>query len=101
MLPSAVEMASSVQDQPLEALFDGLVEISLAEVSKANCRGGFWHRHDGGSFEACLKDELLCNLHRKMALRLLKRCEGPRHDDDVGVFSRLCPPRQSKPTDSL
>ena len=37
-----------------------------------------------------LKDELLCNSHRKRTLRLLKRRDGTRHDDDAGVFPR-CP----------
>ena len=38
-----------------------------------------------------LKDEPLCNSHREPALRLLKRRDGTRHEDDVGVFSRCFP----------
>ena len=38
-----------------------------------------------------LKDELLCNSHTKPALRLLKRHDGTRHDDDACVFSKCFP----------
>ena len=49
---------------------------------------------DGDSHRAkhfCCKDEQLCNSHRKPAPWLLKRCDGPHHDDDVGVFLRCFP----------
>ena len=38
-----------------------------------------------------LKDEPLCNSHRKLVLRLLKRHGSTRHYDDTGVFSRCFP----------
>ena len=58
--------------------------------------------HRGGSPILCrwwftqwsisfLKNEPLCNSHRKLALRLLKKRDGTRQDDDVGVFSRCFP----------
>ena len=37
------------------------------------------------------KDEPLRNSHRKLALWLLKKHNGTRHDDDVCVFSRGFP----------
>ena len=36
-----------------------------------------------------------CQFTQKAVLRLLKRRDGTRHDDDVGVFPR-CPPCKSK-----
>ena len=38
-----------------------------------------------------LKDEPLFNSHRKPALQLLKRRDGTRQDEDIGVFSRCFP----------
>ena len=48
------------------------------------------------------KDKPLCNSHRKLALWLLKRRDGKRHDDDV-CFQGVSPVSsgQSKPTDNL
>ena len=40
------------QDQPLEALLDDGGKCNWAEVIQARCSGVFWHRHDGGGFEA-------------------------------------------------
>ena len=40
------------RDQPLEALHDGGGECNRAEVVEALCLGVFWHRHNGGGFEA-------------------------------------------------
>ena len=51
----------------------------------------------------CCKDQLLCNSNRKPVLRLLKRRDGTRHDDDVCVFKGFprCLPCQSKPTETV
>ncbi len=44
-----VEMS---QIQSLEALHDGGAKCNRTKVIKACYSGMFWHRHDGGGFEA-------------------------------------------------
>ena len=43
------------------------------------------------SVERSISAFSVCNSHRKPTLRLLKRHDSTRHDDDVSVFSRCFP----------
>ena len=79
----------------------GLLLLKLSERSAALFTqrhylwsGGspiFTQSDSHGAKHLRLKDEPLCNSHRKPALRLLKRPDGTCYDDDVSVFSRCFP----------
>ena len=82
---SCWSLADELTPSSTVAFFIQHLHIISGALVRQFSTNGDWHRAKH------LKDEPLCNSHRKPVLQLLKRCDGTRHDDDVGVFSRCFP----------